>query len=172
MPEFIDSILKEHRVFYPHEEFSRRAHIKSMKDYSKIYKKSIENPEKFWAEKANELEWFRKWDTVFRDDMGFFKWFEGGEINASYNCLDRIIKSGKGKKTAFIWEAESGEAKTYTYEELLKEVCRFANVLKKKMIKAVRKIPPKPKINQTYFPKANPTAKTTREKSGGLKPPP
>jgi len=132
MPSYIDSILKEHRVFYPHEEFSRKSHIKSMKEYSKIYKKSIENPEKFWAEKANELEWFKKWDSVFRNDMGFFKWFEGGYLNVSYNCLDRHVKAGKGKKIAFIWEAESGETKTYTYEQLLKEVCRFANVLKKK----------------------------------------
>src|SRR3989344_4844322 len=132
MPEFMDSILKEHRVFYPHEEFSRRSHVKSMKEYSKIYKKSIENPEKFWAERAEQLEWFKKWDIVFRNDVGFFKWFEGGQINVSYNCLDRIIKAGKGKKIAYIWEPESGEAKTYTYEQILKEVCRFANVLRKK----------------------------------------
>ena len=134
MSEFIDSILKEHRVFYPHEEFSRKAHIKSMKQYSSLYKKSIEYPMKFWAEKAEQLDWFEKWDSVFRDDVGFFKWFEGGQLNVSYNCIDRIIKSGKGKKAAFIWEAESGETKNYTYEELLKEVCRFANVLKKKGI--------------------------------------
>ena len=108
MPEFMDSILKEHRVFYPHEEFSRRSHVKSMKEYSKIYKKSIENPEKFWAERAEQLEWFKKWDIVFRNDVGFFKWFEGGQINVSYNCLDRIIKAGKGKKIAYIWEPESG----------------------------------------------------------------
>lgn len=135
MPEFIDSILKEHRVFYPSHEFSRKAHIKNIQQYTKIYKKSIEHPEKFWAEKANELEWFRKWDVVLRNDMGFFKWFEGGYLNVSYNCLDRHVKAGKGKKTAFIWEAESGESKAYTYEQLLKDVCRFANVLKKKGVK-------------------------------------
>jgi len=129
---YIDSILKEHRVFHPSEEFSRRARIKSMKEYSKIYKKSIQNPEAFWAEKANELEWFKKWDIVFRNDMGFFKWFEGGYLNVSYNCIDRHVKAGKGKKIAYIWEAESGETKTYTYEQLLREVCKFANVLKKK----------------------------------------
>ncbi|HLC60394.1 MAG TPA: acetate--CoA ligase [Candidatus Nanoarchaeia archaeon] len=135
MSEFIDSILKEKRVFYPHEEYSRKSHIKSMKEYSALYKKSIENPTKFWAERAGKLEWFKKWDTVLRDDMGFFKWFEGGQLNVSYNCLDRIIKQGKGKKIAYIWEPESGETKTYTYEELLKEVCRFSNVLKKKGVK-------------------------------------
>ena len=67
--------------------------------------------------------------------MGFFKWFEGGYLNVSYNCLDRHVKAGRGKKIAFIWEAESGESKTYTYEQLLKAVCRFSNVLKKKGVK-------------------------------------
>ena len=132
MPKFIDSILKENRVFYPSHEFSRKSYIKSMQEYSRLYKKSIENPEAFWAEKANELEWFKKWDIILRNDQGFFKWFEGGYLNVSYNCLDRIVKLGKKDKIAFIWEPETGEHKTYTYEQLLKEVCRFANVLKKK----------------------------------------
>ncbi len=132
MPEFIDSILKEHRVFFPSEEFKRKASIKSMAEYSKLYKKSIENPEAFWSGMAQKLDWFRRWDIVLRDDMGFFKWFEGGYLNVCYNCIDRIIKSGKKDKIALIWEPESGESKTYTYEQLLKEVCKFANVLKKK----------------------------------------
>ena len=135
MEKYIDSILKESRVFYPHEEFSRKALIKSMKEYSKIYKKSVDNPEKFWAEKANELEWFKKWDSVLRNDIGFFKWFEGGELNVSYNCLDRHVKNGNANKKALIWEQESGKNKTYTYGQLLKDVCRFANVLKKKNVK-------------------------------------
>ena len=135
MEKYIDSILKESRVFYPHEEFSRKALVKSMKEYSKIYKKSVDNPEKFWAEKANELEWFKKWDSVLRNDIGFFKWFEGGELNVSYNCLDRHVKNGNANKKALIWEQESGKNKIYTYGQLLKEVCRFANVLKKKNVK-------------------------------------
>ncbi len=130
MHKYMDSILKEQRIFYPHEEFSRKAMIKSMKDYSKIYKKSIQNPEKFWAEKANELEWFKKWNTVLRNDQGFFKWFEGGQLNISYNCLDRHVKSGNANKKALIWEQESGKYSIYTYGQLLKEVCKFANVLK------------------------------------------
>ncbi|MBI2542150.1 acetate--CoA ligase [Candidatus Woesearchaeota archaeon] len=142
---YIDSILKEKRVFYPSHEFSRKSHIKNMAEYSKLYKKSIESPEKFWAEKANELEWFKKWETVLRNDMGFFKWFEGGRLNVSYNCLDRIVKSGKGSKTALIWEPESGEGKKYTYEQLLKEVCKFANVLKKLDVK-------KGNVVQIYLP--------------------
>ncbi len=132
MPDYITSILKESRIFYPSHEFSRRSHIKNIQDYSRLYKKSIENPEAFWAEKAKQLEWFKKWDIVFRNDQGFFKWFEGGYLNVAYNCLDRNIKAGKKSKVALIWEPESGEHRTYTYEQLLKEVCRFANVLKKK----------------------------------------
>ncbi|MBI2124413.1 hypothetical protein HYT92_01340 [Candidatus Pacearchaeota archaeon] len=136
MPSYIDSILKEHRVFYPHEEFSRKSLVKSMKEYSKLYKKSIENPEKFWAEKANDLEWFKKWNSVLRNDMGFFKWFEDGYLNVSYNCLDRHVKAGNANKKAIIWEQENGKYKIYTYGQLLKEVCRFANVLKKKGVSA------------------------------------
>ena len=135
MPEFIDSILHEKRIFFPSEEFSRKSHVKSMKEYSKIYTKSIENPEAFWAEKAGHLEWFKKWDIVLRNDMGFFKWFEGGQLNVSSNCLDGIIKSGKKDKIAYIWESESGETKTFTYEQLLKEVCKFADVLKRLGVK-------------------------------------
>ncbi len=131
---YIDSILKEHRVFYPSHEFSRKANIKNIQQYTKIYKKSIDNPEAFWAELANQLDWFKKWDIVLRNDMGFFKWFEGGYLNVCYNCIDRIIRAGKGRKIAYIWESESGETKTYTYEQLLREVCRFANVLKKKNV--------------------------------------
>jgi len=130
--DYITSILKENRVFYPSDEFSRKCSIKSMKDYSSIYKKSIENPEAFWAEKAEQLEWFKKWDIVLRNDQGFFKWFEGGYLNVSHNCLDRNIKLGKKDKIALIWEPESGESRTYTYGQLLKEVCKFSNVLKKK----------------------------------------
>ncbi|MBI2659640.1 acetate--CoA ligase [Candidatus Woesearchaeota archaeon] len=128
---YIDSILKEKRIFYPSHEFSRKSHIKNMAEYSRLYKKSIESPEKFWAKKAEELDWFKKWDIVLRDDMGFFKWFEGGYLNVSYNCLDRIVKSGKKDKIALIWEPETGESRKFTYGQLLKEVCRFANVLKK-----------------------------------------
>ena len=145
MAEFIDSILKEKRVFYPSEDFSRKSSIRSMQEYSKVYKKSIENPQAFWAEMALQLHWFKKWDTVFRNDQGFFKWFEGGYLNVSYNCLDKIVESGKKDKIAYIWEPESGESKSYTYEQLLKEVCKFSNVLKKKGVQ-------KGKVVQIYLP--------------------
>jgi len=135
MPEnYITSILKENRIFKPSKNFSKRAQIKSMKEYEKIYKQSIKNPEKFWAEKALQLDWFKKWKKVLRNNNGFFKWFEHGRLNVSYNCLDRNIKNNKDK-VALIWEPESGKNKTYTYDQLLKEVCKFSNVLKKMGIK-------------------------------------
>ena len=131
---YITSILKENRIFKPSKEFSSKAHIKSMQEYEKLYKQSIKNPEKFWAEKARQLEWFKKWKTVLRNDKNFFKWFEGGKINVSYNCLDRHAKKSKNK-IALIWEPETGKSKTYTYKQLLEEVCRFSNVMKKQGIK-------------------------------------
>lgn len=135
MPEnYLTSILKENRIFYPSKDFSKKAHIKNMQEYKKIYNYSIKNPEAFWAEKAGQLGWFKKWKNVLRDKNGFFKWFEEGKLNVSYNCLDRNIEKARDK-TALIWEPESGKNKTYTYSQLLKEVCRFANVLKKLGIK-------------------------------------
>jgi|TARA_Y100000310_G_scaffold175454_2_gene175504 acetyl-CoA synthetase len=130
MPDDFTSVLKEKRVFKPSKEFSSKAHIKSMGQYQKIYKSSVKNPEKFWAEKARNLNWFKKWKTVLRNDNGHFKWFEGGKINVCYNCIDKNIEEGKGNKTAIIWEAEDGQTIKYTYSQLLYEVSRFANVLK------------------------------------------
>ena len=130
MHNYITSILKETRVFYPSHEFSRGSYIKNMQEYSRLYRKSVENPEAFWAEKAQQLDWFKKWDIVLRNDMGFFKWFEGGYLNVCYNCIDRHVKAGKGHKLAFVWEAEDGSSRSFSYGRLLKEVCKFANVLK------------------------------------------
>ncbi len=127
---YITSILKEDRIFYPPKDFSKKAYIKNMQEYEKLYKQSIKNPEAFWAEKASQLHWFKKWKTILRNNKGFFKWFEHGKLNVAYNCLDRNIKKNKDK-IALIWEPEFGKNKTYTYEQLLKEVCKFANLLKK-----------------------------------------
>src|SRR3989344_7018138 len=133
--DYITSILKENRIFNPSRDFSKKANIKSMEEYEKLYKESIRNPEKFWAEKAGQLEWFKKWKTVLREDKGFFKWFEGGCLNVSYNCLDKNVKSGRKNKIALIWEPEAGKSKSYTYKQLLIEVCRFSNALKKLNVK-------------------------------------
>src|SRR5437764_3811738 len=126
----IDSVLQEQRKFEPPEEFRRTAHIKSLEDYDRIYRESVEQPEKFWGGIAEELHWFKKWDKVLEWKPPWAKWFVGGEINLSYNCLDRHVQTARKNKAALIWESEPGEVRTYTYQQLWKEVQKFANVLK------------------------------------------
>jgi acetyl-CoA synthetase len=135
MAEDFTSVLKEKRIFKPSKEFSKKAHIRSMREYKKIYKESVKNPEKFWSQKAEQLHWFKKWNKVLRNDKGFFKWFEGGKINVCYNCLDKNIEEGKGNKVALIWESEQGQTINYTYSQLLNEVSKFSNVLKNHNLK-------------------------------------
>src|ERR1051326_4997624 len=126
----IDSVLQEQRSFPPPPEFSSKAHIKSLEEYERIYNLSVNEPEKFWGDIAKELHWFKPWNSVLEWKAPWAKWFSGGEINLSYNCLDRHVLAGKGTKTALIWEGEPGEIRNITYAELLKEVQKFANVLK------------------------------------------
>ncbi|MBI5192162.1 MAG: acetate--CoA ligase [Nitrospirae bacterium] len=130
MPEAdIMSILKENRVFNPSEEFSKNAHIKSPEEYEKLYQEAKQDPETFWARIAGELHWFRKWDKVLEWNPPFAKWFVGGELNISYNCIDRHLTTWRKNKAAIIWEGEPGDSRTLTYLELHREVSRFANVL-------------------------------------------
>ena len=120
------------KLFYPQEKLSNEAHIKSMDYYYKEYKRSIEDQNKFWEEKASRLNWYNKWDSVgsFDYSNGDIKWFEGGSLNASYNCLDRHIESGNGDRTALIWEGNNpAEDQHFSYKDLLKEVKKFSNVL-------------------------------------------
>jgi acetyl-CoA synthetase len=136
--ESIDVLLAEKRTFPPSKEFSSRAHIKSMEEYNAIYKRSVENPEGFWAEMAEKnITWFKKWDKVleWNFDKPDIKWFIGGKLNASYNCIDRFINTPLRNKAAIIWEADDGSYKTYTYQQLYYEVNKFANVLKKHGVK-------------------------------------
>jgi acetyl-CoA synthetase len=126
----IDSTLDEQRTFPPPAEFSQRAHIKSLAEYEALYKESVEQPEKFWARAAEELHWFKKWDKVLEWKAPWAKWFLGGQINLSYNCLDRHVQTTRKNKAALIWESEPGEIRTYTYQQLWREVQKFANVLK------------------------------------------
>ena len=130
MSQSIDSILNERRVFQPSPEFSQNAHIKSLEHYELLYREAEEDPEKFWGEIAGELHWFRKWDKVLEWDTPWAKWFVGGQINLSYNCLDRHVATWRRNKAAIIWEGEPGEVRTFTYQQLLTEVSKFANVLK------------------------------------------
>jgi acetyl-CoA synthetase len=134
----ITSMMDETRKFPPSKEFSERAHIKSLAEYQKLYKKSIEDPDGFWGDLGHSLEWFKKWDKVLDYNFGdnlYINWFKGGKINLTVNCLDRHLKNGRRNKAALIWEGEPGDSRTYTYQELYSEVCRFANVLKKKGLK-------------------------------------
>jgi acetyl-CoA synthetase len=126
----IDSTLDEQRSFPPSAEFSQKAHIKSLAEYEKLYKESVEQPEKFWAGVADELHWFKKWDKVLEWKAPWAKWFVGGQTNISYNCLDRHVTTARKNKAALIWESEPGEVRTFTYQQLWKEVQKFANVLK------------------------------------------
>ncbi len=136
--ESISVLMEEKRTFPPSREFSEKAYIASMKEYEEVYKKSVDDPEKFWAEMAEQnLTWYKKWDKVLEYDFNkpFIKWFQGGRLNASYNCLDRHITGPTRNKAALVWEADGGEYKTYTYQQLYYEVNKFANVLRKKGIR-------------------------------------
>lgn len=137
MPEStaIESVLNESRLFPPPASFSANAHIKSFEEYERLYAEAEADPEAFWAKQAEELHWFKKWDRVLEWNEPFAKWFVGGKINISYNCLDRHLTTWRKNKAAFIWEGEPGEQRTLTYLQLHREVCRFANVLKKLDVK-------------------------------------
>src|ERR1039458_3734795 len=126
----IDSVLTEDRVFECSEEFRSKAHVKSMAEYERLYREAETDPDKFWGDVASELHWFKKWDKVREWDCPWAKWFSGGELNLSYNCLDRHVATSRRNKAALIWEGEPGEVQTLTYQQLLLEVSKFANVLK------------------------------------------
>ena len=134
----ITSMMEETRKFPPSKEFSQKAHIKSLEEYKKLYEKSIKDPEGFWGEQAQNLEWFKKWDKVLDYSFGeqiYLKLFQGGKINVTVNCLDRHLKTARKNKVALLWEGEPGDSRKYTYQQLYEEVCKFANVLKKKGVK-------------------------------------
>jgi acetyl-CoA synthetase len=134
----ITSMMEETRKFPPPKEFSAKAHIKSLEEYKKIYKKSMEDPDGFWGKQAEDLEWFKKWDKVLDYSYGenlYIKWFQGGKLNVTVNCLDRHLKTWRKNKAALIWEGEPGDSRAYTYQQLYTEVCKFANVLKKRGVK-------------------------------------
>ncbi|MCD4798249.1 MAG: acetate--CoA ligase [Methanosarcinales archaeon] len=130
--------MKDCKKYFPPREFQKKAAIKSFRQYKEIYKHSINDPQDFWAERARDLHWFKKWENVLEYDFteAYVKWFEGGKINVSYNCLDRHLYSWRKNKAALIWIGEnSNESKIYTYQMLHTEVSRFANVLRKNGIK-------------------------------------
>ncbi len=133
----IESVSQEARTFAPPEEFTRAAHVASMEEYERLCAEAAASPESFWANQAEELHWFKKWDTVLKWEPPHAEWFAGGKINVAYNCLDRHLQTHRRNKAAIIWEGEpDGDTRTLTYDQLHREVCRFANALKAKGIAA------------------------------------
>jgi acetyl-CoA synthetase len=135
----ISSMMEENRVFPVPPEFAKKAAVKSMAEYKALYDESIKNPDKFWGKWAEELEWYKKWDKYeiadFKDKPDV-RHFVGGKINIAYNCLDRHLKTARKNKAALIWQGEpDSDVRTFTYQQLHHEVCKFANVLKKMGIK-------------------------------------
>lgn len=126
----IDSVLNEQRVFEPSDEFRAGAKIKSRADYERLYQEAKDDPEGFWAKIASELHWFKPWDRVLEWKLPFAQWFLRGELNISYNCLDRHVATWRKNKAAILWEGEPGDSRTLTYQQLLREVSKCANVLK------------------------------------------
>ena len=126
----IQSTLNERRLFPPSAGFSAAAHVKSLDDYQALYDEADRDPEGFWGRIAGELEWFKPWTKVLEWEAPWAKWFVGGKINLSHNCVDRHLKSSRRNKAAIIWEGEPGDVRTLTYQQLHSEVCKCANVLK------------------------------------------
>ncbi len=129
---------KHSGFIYPPSAFSSKAHIKSYEEYLQLYKKSVESPGEFWGDVAQNLHWFKEWNSVFNETSK--KWFEGGKTNITYNCLDVHILSWRRNKAAIIWESETGESKTITYQSLFNQVNKLANALKKIGIKKGDKV--------------------------------
>jgi acetyl-CoA synthetase len=133
----IESVSHESRVFPPPEAFAQRAHVKSRAEYEALYRRSIDDPEGFWAEQARALHWFSPPTKIVDWKPPFAKWFQGGKTNLAYNCLDRHLESAATRdKTAILWEGEPGDTRALSYAELHRQVCRCANALTKLGIRA------------------------------------
>src|SRR4051812_4849480 len=146
----IESTMQENRVFPPPADFAAKALIKSRAEYDRLYRESIDQPETFWAKQAERLHWFKKWDKVLEWNCPDAKWFVGGKTNVAYNCLDHQVAQGRGNKTAILGEGEpltpspgtpgggrgeGPEVRKITYKQLLDDVCKLANGLKKLGVK-------------------------------------
>ncbi len=129
------SLLTENRVFKPSSEFVKKARIKSMAQYKTMHAESLKNPDKFFGREAKELTWAKPFTKVLDWKCPNAKWFTGGKLNVSENCLDRHLNGPRKTKAALIWEGEPGEKRVFTYQQLHREVCRFANVLKRHKVK-------------------------------------
>ncbi|HMP07262.1 MAG TPA: AMP-binding protein, partial [Lacipirellulaceae bacterium] len=127
----LDTVMHEDRLFPPPREFSARARIKSLDEYQRLWDRGAADPAGFWAELAREeLHWFEPFKAALEWNEPLAHWFVGGKTNASFNCLDAHVAAGRGERIALLWEGEPGDRRTVTYAELLRDVCKFANVLK------------------------------------------
>jgi acetyl-CoA synthetase len=126
MAQAIEDLLREERTFPPPSDFQQGALVADRE----LHDRAEQDRLAFWEDQARELDWFEEWDAVLEWDLPYAKWFVGGKLNASHNCLDRHVEAGRGDKVAFHWEGEPGDTRTITYADLLDEVQRFANVLK------------------------------------------
>lgn len=126
----IKSVLNETRTFAPPATFQAQANIGSQEEYDRLWNQAKDKPAEFWGEMAENLDWFQKWDTVMEGEMPNTKWFTGGKINVSHNCIDRHLETDRRNKAALIWEGEPGDTRVLRYQDLHREVCKFANVLK------------------------------------------
>ncbi len=128
----IETVMKETRTFSPSKSFTEQAHINDSDSYQKIWEESQKYPERFWEKEALSLDWHEKWHTTHEWKEPFSKWFLGGKINVSYNCLDRHLPERKDK-LAFIWEGEDGSVRKFTYQDLYEEVSQLANAMEKEL---------------------------------------
>ncbi len=126
----IESHLQEDRVFRPSMDFANQAHIGSLAEYERLYAESLDDPESFWTRVTAELHWHQPWTKLLEWEAPNAKWFLGGKLNVCENCVDRHVKNGRANKAAIIWEGENYERRILTFQQLQREVCRFANVLK------------------------------------------
>ncbi|MEK6530873.1 MAG: acetate--CoA ligase [Deltaproteobacteria bacterium] len=135
--ENIEVLLNEKRVYPPPADIKKNAHIKGMEEYNALYEESVKDPEGFWARMSDIVDWTKKWDRVLEWDFHapFARWFAGGRLNVSYNCIDRHLNTWRRNKAAIIWEGDDGSCRTLTYQQLYYEVTRLANVLNKKGLK-------------------------------------
>jgi acetyl-CoA synthetase len=135
----ITSLLSENRYFEPPPEGRNGACVGDIALYRDVYRRSLEDTEGYWSDRAKQLvSWYSGWETVLEADLRKpgINWFKGATLNVSYNCLDRHIENGKADKTALIWQGEpEDEVRSFTYRQLHEEVCRCANVLKKKGVR-------------------------------------
>src|SRR5262245_10852227 len=131
----LDTVMQETRVFPPPQEFAKSAKIPSLSAYEAMWKEAAGDIEAFWKKSASELHWFRPFEKVLEWNEPDAKWFVGGQTNVSYNCLDAHLTTQRKNKAELLWEGEPGDTRTMPNQQMIREVCIFANVLKKLCVK-------------------------------------